>query len=334
MTEDLRSFGEQMPLVTDRTLLELVNGLTVASALTAERRSQGVFAQFAAAVSGRERKAELMTLQGLIEGQQAVAGWLSEVSAKGAVTDLALARVAGRLKETSRMAADARERGLRLAEDLRAVSGMVADLAEICEERLRGLELWRAEVESRLAAERAFDISTERWRAGKAYNRLPWPYQVLLLAREVAAGGAGRWEYEHDDGEYRARLADRITADLKDRVPGRDGLTLVSLLDESWNALPAARHRQFVAELLGAGLDQELALVGRPLDTAATLTMELSALPEGTRPARPAAAALELARRRHGWLDGGATLDEFVRTAVNEQFDLSASARRRLAVGR
>ena len=64
-----------------------------------------------------------------------------------------------------------------------------------------------AEVTEYLAAQRAFDMAVERWQAGRSYALLPWPYQVMLLAREVAVRPVRRWEREHDDGIQRS--ADR-----------------------------------------------------------------------------------------------------------------------------
>ena len=52
-------------------------------------------------IIGHERRAELMTLRSLADGQQALADWLAEVSARGAVSDLALAMAVAQLRETS-----------------------------------------------------------------------------------------------------------------------------------------------------------------------------------------------------------------------------------------
>jgi hypothetical protein len=331
MNHQLERLAEQIPLVPGRVLLELTNGLTVASALTAERQAQGVVARLVSQILGRDRKADLMTLRSLIDGQQVLADWLTEVSARGAVSDLALAMAAAQLSETSRVAADARARSLALATELRSLSAVVAELAEICDKRLDEIDAWRAEVTAYLTAQRSFDLAVERWQAGRSYAALPWAYQVILLAREVATGPCGRWEQEHD-GEFSTRLTDRMVTHLASRVPTTAGFMVSRQLEEGSPGLLDDTQRQLVAEVLDVGLAGDLALSPRPLATAAALTMDLSALPPADRPANPGGIAVELARRRVGWLDGGATLSSFVSTAVHEQMEAAGLAWQQLEI--
>jgi hypothetical protein len=331
MNHQLERLAEQIPLVPGRVLLELTNGLTVASALTAERQAQGVVSRLVSQILGHDRTAGLMTLRSLVDGQQALADWLVEVSARGAVSDLALAMAAAQLGETSRVAADARARSLALAAELRNISGLVGELAEICDTRLKELDAWHAEVTAYLAAQRAFDLAVERWQAGRSYAALPWAYQVILLAREVAVGPCGRWEAEHDE-EFSTRLTDRMVTHLTGRGQQPGGLVVARLLEEGSRALADDDQRQLIAELLDVGLTAGLALSPRPLTTAAALTMDLSAIAAADRPASPGAIAVELARRRVGWLDGGATLASFVGTAVREQMEAAGLAWRQLEI--
>jgi hypothetical protein len=331
MNYQLERLAEQIPLVPGRVLLELTNGLTVASALTAERQAQGMVARLVSQILGRDRKAELMTLRSLIDGQQALADWLTEVSARGAVSDLALAMAAAQLSETNRVAADARARSLTLATELRNLSAVVAELAEICGKRLDEIDAWRAEVTAYLAAQRAFDMAVERWQAGRSYSALPWAYQVILLAREVAAGPCGRWEREHDQ-EFSTRLTDRMVTHLTGRGSAAGGLVVARLLEEGNHELLDETQRQLVAEVLDIGLVPSLALSPRPLATAAAFTMELSALSPVDRPANPGGIAVELVRHRVGWLDGGATLSSFVSTAVHEQMEAASLAWQHLEI--
>lgn len=322
---------EQIPLVTGRVLLELTNGLTVASALTAERHDRGIIAQLVAQVLGRDQKAQLMTLRGLIDGQQALTQWIVEVSNRGAISDLALAQVAGHLRQTKRITAELQSRASALAADLRELSTVVAEIAQVCADRLGELEKWRAEITLRVSAQTALDTAIERWQAGRSYTDLPWAYQVLLLAREVALGPCGKWEHLYG-AEFSPRLADRIVAHLRSRMRPPESFALAALLDDSINELPKEQHRQLVAQVLDAGLEPGLALPARPLTATASLATELAALPRSARPEEPGTIALELIRRRLGWIDGGATLPEFIGVAVQEQMDMARLTWQRLEV--
>ena len=331
MNHQLESLAEQIPLVPGRVLLELTNGLTVASALTAERQAQGVMSRLVSQILGRDRKASLMTLRSLIDGQQALTEWLVEVSARGAVSDLALAMAADQLSETSRVAGDAHARSLTIAADLRDLSTVVAELAEICDKRLEELDAWRVEVTTYLAAQRAFDMAVECWQAGRSYATLPWSYQVILLAREVAAGPCGKWERDHD-AEFSTRLTDRIVTHLANRVETPGGFVVARLLEDGSDQLPDEAQRQLIAEVLDVRLAPGLALTPKPLTTAAALAMELSAIPSADRPTNPGGIAVELVRRRVGWLDGGATLSGFATTAVREQMETADLAWQQLEI--
>jgi hypothetical protein len=60
--------------------------------------------------------------------------------------------------------------------------------------------------------------------------------------------------------------------------------------------------------------------------------MDLASLPTANRPPNPGGIAVELARRRVGWLDGGATLAGLVDTAVREQMETAGLAWRQLEI--
>jgi hypothetical protein len=332
MSNELDRLADQIPLVSGRVLLELANGLTVASALTSDREARGAVSRLVSQIIGRDRRAELMTLRGLIDGQQALTDWLAEVSARGAVSDLALAMAKSQLNETSEVAARAHARSLTLDADLRGLSTVVAELADICAKRLDEIDTWRAEVTEYLAAQRAFDMAVERWQAGRSYSLLAWPYQVLLLAREIASGPCGAWQRAHDT-EFSVRLIDRIVSHLASRVETAEGFVTAQLLDEASDQLAGESPRQLVAEVLDIGLAPGLALPPSPLTAAAALTMELASIPEADRPSKPGRVAVELTRRRVGWLDGGATLAGFAATAVHEQFETAGRAWQRLELG-
>lgn len=309
MISDVTALAQQIPAVEDRALLELVNGLTVAQAITADRRELGPAARIVGQILGSDRTGELLTLQALIDGQEALTRWVTEICDRGAITSLTVARIADHLRLVLRTAESARD--------------MAATLGEVLGAQLRALEESRARADALSAAEQAFNASLAAWDAGRTYAAVPWPYQVILLARELAAGACGRLEPLTADNRYRVRITDGLVARLRASVGGH-GFAIAEVLDESWPEL-RTEQRWLVAEVLDVGLDRSLALPGCPLASVAATTMELAALPEDARPSSPGRSAMSLGRRRQGRIDGSATLPRFVERAVNEQLDAAST---------
>jgi hypothetical protein len=309
VTDDLAGLARRIPAVEDRTLLELVNGLTVAQSITADRRELGPAARIVAQVLGQDRSGELLTLQALIDGQQALTRWVTEICGRGAVTSLTLARTADHLRIAQRTAVAARD--------------MAAGLGEVLGARLLTLEMSQAKANALSAAEHALNASLTAWDAGRTYTALPWPYQVILLVRELAAGACGRLEPLTGDDRYRSRITDGIVARLRTTVTG-PGFAIAEVFDASWPEL-RTEQRWLVAEVLDVGLDGSLALPGCPLASVAATAMELAALPEDARPSSPGRSAMSLGRRRKGRIDGSATLPRFVERAVSEQMDAASA---------
>jgi hypothetical protein len=324
MSVPIEALKEQIPAVADRTLLEMVNSLTVAQGLTTARTELGPLGRLAAQLLGRDRRAGLLTDQALIDGQQALLGWLAEVSATAQVTNLAVARVATHLHRVR----DAAAAGLRLGAELGArmdiLDAAVRTLGSEFDARLDRLEQWRATVDLRLAADGAFAAAVDSWRSGRTYTDVPWPYQIALLARELAAGPCGEADRRAPEWRLRARIVDTLVAESRGAAAEQVGFAVAAVLDDSWRRLADPAERWLLAELLDVGLAPGLSLPDQPLSAITATTMEFASLPDEARPASPAACAVELVRRRLGPVDRSATLRGYVTQLVGEQMDAAA----------
>ncbi|MFI0508891.1 hypothetical protein ACH3Y9_02355 [Streptomyces sp. WSLK1-5] len=310
--------------MSDRLLLELVNGIGVAGAVTADRASMGVMGRLIANITGKDHAAQVLTFRHLINGQQALVQLSVEANLRNGVTDLALARVSNHLKSV-------KEVTLALRTEHDDLAGMVGKLIQECDARDESLVQVRRRLsvmELRMAADDFLDDAVAE--AERVLAGVPWPYQVILLARQLASGPCGKWYAEQGDTGYRARIAKAVTDSIDEvRQAPRHAVQLVGTFDESWRVLRQTEERRLLAELLDVGLNPQLACAHVPMTQMAALTMELASLSDDTRPHRPAKVALELTRRRVGHLDGGATAQRFVDLAVREQFAIAADCWRR-----
>lgn len=214
MPDDLRSLALDVPLLTDRVLLELANSMVVAEDLTTYRREQSFSGTLLARIVGRERQRELLTTRALVDGQRSLVHWATELSGQSRISDLALARVAECLGETRRRVEEASGQSAARLSELADVVARIAEACEIrfteAESRLAALEEHQAATELGLEAEHALAISVGRWTAGQSYNGLPWPVQVVLLSAEVAAGPAGAHSFRTGRDAYVERLVHAV----------------------------------------------------------------------------------------------------------------------------
>jgi len=313
MSESLRSLAERMPSVPDRALFELVNGIIVGRALTQHRADLTGIGMLVSRALGDDRQRELLTLQQLLQGQATTASWLNEVSSQVTLSHLAITRVAECLAS--------QQQRVKVIEG--AVSSIRDDLQlvyDACNARMDEIDDWCRNTDLRLAANDEVDAIGYVLESPQ-YRNMPWPYQVLFLARQLASGPAGEWEIRSDSTHLRSLIVKRFVDSLSNVVVPRGGLVLSFALDESCESVQAEEDRWLIAELLDAGLSPELALPSAPYGSLASTAMELSSLPEGGRPLSPGRTALALTRRRLGWIDGSYSRQELIESIVGEQFD-------------
>jgi len=320
----LRSLAADVPLIDDRLLLEVVNGVTLARSFGARR--QGFFARFGAALSGTAGTRE--AVHGVADGLAGTTAWLTELSRHATVTNLAVARAVRHCRDT-RVALE------RTDEALGHVESGMRELAEFVVQAVDRLQHQVDEVERRLdrlelaaAAERSFGLVVDSWAAGERYATLPWICQVALLARETFSGPCGMLEHGTGDPTHRERLIHRILADRRGHEAIENVQPLRRVLEAGIEQAPDAERRLMAAELLDAGLVPQLALPAGRLTTTLTTTLELSALPPTSRPEHPALLALDLTRQRLGDLTGVTDRRTFVRQLVSEQAEAVLAYRR------
>lgn len=336
----LQRIARDVPLVDERALVELVSDLDVVAARNDARRRESFFGRLTGALSGRDRRTQVELTAALLGRQRSAEAWVRELSRRGALTDLALARVARHLREVQHHLAYVERVATQALTEVRDLAGIVAELARevdarlaehdrrldghedriaALERRVRHGELWRTAWEG-------FDRSVRRWETGGAYRSLPAVHQVALLAQEVAGGPCGVHELVTGDDAWRERLVGRVLADAPTAAAHPGDRPLDAVLDAAWRGVADRDRRAMVAELMGEGVPAPLRLAPGPLCTALALTMAYAARPAETRPADPAGAAVDTALRHRGYLPTTYTLGALVRRVVTEQGDAAQDA--------
>lgn len=325
MSTDIEQLVADIPIVGDRMLLEVVNGITIGTSMGA--RNSGFFRRLVAGATGRRQQGTDAALAGLAEGQQGLMTWMTELASRATVSNLALERALRHARQMTEALDRIEESSGQLSEHLGDVARLLARTIEHFDQRLTDLEHVLARTQLDVQALKTFKELVSSWKSGRRYAGLPWVFQVTLLSRELVSGPCG--ELEHRTGErfYRDLLADEILRDDSTKA-AIDGSSMVRrVIEGGIDAIPDEQSRLMVAELLDAGLNPRLALPGRPLSATITTALELSSLPSASRPAHPAAVALSLARMRLGPLEGTTDPRSFVTKLVREQADAAEEYR-------
>jgi hypothetical protein len=341
---ELRRLVRDMPLAKERELVELVSDAAVITALNDARGREPFFRRLVGAVTGADRRNQVEITSRLLGRQRSMESWMRELSDQGAVTDLAIAQMAGHLRAVQHQLAHVERVAEQALYEVRELAGIVAELAREVDARLgehdrrldehqdRIVELERRLLRTELwqSAWAGFDRSVRRWESRGAYGSAAFAYQVALLAREVARGPCGVHEFVARDAAWRDRLVERVLADPRVAAAWPASRSLDDVLDEAWQALPTTDHRSMVAELLGAGLPADLSTPDGELSKALVLSMELAARRPDIRPVDVGRTAVDTVLRRAGYLPTGYTVGAFVRRVVDEQADGAQEALHRL----
>lgn len=356
---DLRALAERIPLAADRALVEIVNNTETAAHLSDYRAGEGFFRRKWSRLTGADRKREVQGGQALARAQSLTVDVVRDLGEHLSFTNLNVALVATRLDE---LAQETSDNGLLARQGLHEVSelaSVVASFMDVTSFRLDAveqrldqhaarldsqaaamLELERRQVHTELwqASRDSMDTLIRRWQAHGVYRSLPFPCQVLLLARQLAAGKPGEHESATGDRTWRGRLADDALADrsferLRGRLDWRERLPMTTLLSHLLAELPSAEDRLMVAELLGAGLSPELRPPHKPIGLMVARTLERAARrPDGPEDQVIRQAREDVDRECRGW-PGPMTPQEFVRWAVDEQAEAARAERGRLSHG-
>ena len=201
----------RIPTLTDKALIDLVNGLCVSRETLAYRRRRKGLGRVLDHLTGTHRSLNLLLAGNLVEGQAALLTLTEELAAPATGTVHALTTVVGRLGEVTRAVRRNQE---RLDSHDQQIDDLARQLGELAastqrvlvdhEARLKGLEV-RAAVDNRITA----------WEGGETYTRLPILLQLLLLCWEVWASLDSVHRTGPDGNKTRDLLVNRLHRELK-----------------------------------------------------------------------------------------------------------------------
>lgn len=315
-TRRLEELQRRVPVVGDKALINLVNGIQVSLDLIRYRKNRGWFGQLIDTLDGSERQRQLLLDGNLIAGQEALYQWVLELSDSLRISQVALEVTQQSLIEARDAIRQQKQSEHNQKQSLLALSKQFEQLAQQVGTKLNHLEARVRKLEVRVAANEDLDRIVTAWAAEQTYNHLPWAVQVVLLVREVFSSSIVTYEWETGDRtRFRPLLVNKILATSKDLPKSFFGLG--DLLDRSWAEM-ATGDRELSAALLEIRSIPPQRLQNTPILFTIGTTLELATLPEEARPSKPAETAIALCRTQIDSISRTTSAREFVADVVEE----------------
>lgn len=234
----------KVPHLSEKMLIDLVNGHEVAEDLLRARKSQGTFGRIIGALDGSNRRREIIIQEQTQRSLESLTSWALDLTDAVRFTEENVIIVAKKLEQTRGELMSVAQAVFANREGIVQIENCLAAL----DYRL-SLKLQEAE-ERLLKVEDKQEILelTEAWMSGRYYAGYPLPLQVTFVVDDLMRGERGRRIMKNSNAK--GFLLDRIINITKEKQPEMVGSTL-SLTD---NWLPSAA--------LNAGIKRELATYG------------------------------------------------------------------------
>lgn len=315
-TRRLDELQRQVPVVGDKALVDLINGIHVSKDIIRYRQRRGFFGQLIDTLDGSDATRQLLLDGNLIAGQEALSNWVLELTDSLRISQVALAVTQNSLLE-ARDAIRSQKQQLHAQQyALLALSQQLDRIACHVSTRLDQLEARVRQLEVRVAANEDLDRIVTAWAAGQTYAKFPWAVQVALLSREIFSSTVAIYELETGEKErFRQLLVNKILADSK-HLP-KSFFGLADLLDQTWAEI-AKGDRELVADLLEVRSVPFQRIVNTPYLFVIGTTLELINLPEAARPSKPGQSAIALCHAQVDKISRTTDAREFVTNIVEE----------------
>lgn len=209
ITEELKN----IPHLSERMLVDLVNGLEVTEDLLKFKENQGGFSRFVGFIDGSNRRRQIMIEQNHQRSLESLTSWVLELTKNGTYTNKAITYIGDRLIETR-----------KAVQQLMDLSMKNHSLVQEHEVKLKHLEEYiqntREELGRRIEAVKnendaryRIDEVVEAWKADAIYSGYPPYIQMLFVIQDLNRGDEGHILFSNT--RYKAHIFNIIINTLK-----------------------------------------------------------------------------------------------------------------------
>ena len=308
---ELQRKESEIPIITDKILVDLVNSIQVNDDLISFRQKRGLFGQFFDNLTGADRKRQLAIDKNVNIAMQSFHDLVLDISNNLNVSNNAISDINEKLIETRQAIRNQRQ-------DINLLQDIVDQLkykVEDHEHRILKLEqrVYRTEVQHRI------EDAIAAWQSKRTYQGFHWAIQVAFVTREIVDYALGDYERlitKGKDSQLRQSISDRILA--TDNTIPDNHFPLTNLLNLSYSET-SQENQELAGYLLEVESISEQRLGKTLYLFTLGKTLELAQLPKQQQPQNLAQTAFELCRNYPNVLILPTTSKrEFVERIVNE----------------
>ncbi|WYL95119.1 MAG: diguanylate cyclase regulator RdcB family protein [Gloeotrichia echinulata IR180] len=320
--DELQRKESEIPIITDKILVDLVNSIQVNDDLISFRQKRGLFGQFFDNLTGADRKRQLATDKNVNIAMQSLHSWVLDIANNLNVSNNAIITIEEKLIETRQAIRNHRQDINLLQEAIQSQQQQINLLTDIVnqlqyrvgdhEHRILKLEqrVYRTEVQHRI------EDAIATWQSKRTYQGFHWAIQVAFVTREIVDYALGDYERlitKDQDKQLRQSISNRILA--TDNTIPDNSFSLTELLNLSYSET-SPDNRELAGYLLEVESISEQRLGKMPYLFTLGKTLELAQQQPHQDPAK---AAFELCRCYPNAMIYPATSKrEFVERIVNE----------------
>ena len=306
-TQSLQDLQQQVPIVSDKVLVDLVNGIQVNDDLIRFRQNRGFIGRLFDGVTGSDRDRQILIDSNLNVGIRSLHQWILSLADNLRISNIALEITQTKLLETRNALRNHRQE----IDILKQITEHLQIQLNDHEQRIHNLEqrVYRIETIQKI------DAIIVAWKSGRTYQGFHWAVQIAFVIREIVDFALSDYERMTGDRLLRRQIIDQLIA-ASNQIPD-NCFSLITLLNLAHQETTSDRL-ELAQALLEVRSLPPARLAEIPYLFTLGTTLELAALPEEARAKDPAKIAFELCRRDYVLIFPATDKNEFIERIVQE----------------
>ncbi len=315
-TQQLDQLQRRVPVIGDKALIDLINGVQVSRDIIRYRKSRGFLGQILDTVNGSNHQRQILLDGNLIAGQETLHQWVLELTDSLRISQVGLQITQQSLLKTHQAFREIKQRIVGQEKEVHALIQCFSELQKQLHVKFQDLENRIHRLEIRVSANEDLERIFTAWTAGQTYTKLPWAIQVALVAKEVFSSAVLTYELETGDTtRFRPLLVNKILSSYPE-LP-KQFFGLADLLDHTWKDM-TPHDCALVHALLEVHSLPQQRLLNVPTLFSLGKTLELANLPEEAIPNHPGQIAVALCRRQIDSISRTTDTREFITAIIEE----------------
>jgi len=220
-TQSLQDLQQQVPIISDKILVDLVNGIQVNEDLIRFRQSRGFIGRLFDGITGSDRDRQILIDSNLNVGIKSLRQWVLSLADNLRISNVALEITQAKLLETRNALRNHRQEIDILQQITEHLQAQLHDH----EQRIQKLEqrVYRIETIQKI------DAIIKAWRSGRTYQGFHWALQITFVIKEIVDFALSDYERITGDRQLRPQIIDQLIA-ASHQIPD-NSFSLITLLN-------------------------------------------------------------------------------------------------------